>query len=400
VGVAEKGVSVMGRPCKVVVLSFVLLAMGGSAFGTEFGNIHFGRLYVHPRLGVEATYDDNIFLLGETKEDDFLFKVRPGIDLEYTREGKSGHLNYTAEIGRYADNSDYDYENHLLDGAVDLQFPGGLMVFVGDIFRKTNDRLTYEWLPLVRRDENTADVKVGYEFTDKLSFRVGYDYITLDYKDEQYSVYDRDESVVNATVFYRILNAVSLLGQVMYREIDYDQEGVRYDSDGVSGWLGVTGQLTPKMVALIKGGWQEQDYDGPREDWDGGVFSVDIIHQCTETLQLVVGGSRRAVESTYATNNYFTSTEGRVALEKQMGQKTILGVSGFYANSDYPEATPYGGGMSEREDNIWGASVKIKYNIQRWLSTTLSYTHEERDSNHDVYDYDDNRVSLGISAVF
>jgi len=42
----------------------------------------------------------------------------------------------------------------------------------------------------------------------------------------------------------------------------------------------------------------------------------------------------------------------------------------------------------------------MKYSIQTWLSTNLSYRHEERDSNQDIYDYEDNRVSLGVSAIF
>jgi len=400
----------MGRRCSAVVLSLFLLAMGRFAFGSEFGNIHFGQLYVHPRIGVEVMYDDNIFLLGKTKQDDVLFKIKPGVDFDYNRDGKSVRLNYLAEIGRYVDNTDYDYDNHMVDAAVDLQFPSGLMFFVGDVFRRTIDRLTYEEYPLVKRTENTSDVKVGYEFTDRLSFRVGYDHMILDYEDAPYkpdpsvvlhfSDFDRDMDLATGTVFYRILNAVSLLGQIEYMWIDYDQEVRRSDAEGISGWVGVTGQLTPKMTALIKGGWQERDYDGPQEDWGGGVFTIDIVHRCTETLLVSVGGSRRAVESTYDVNNYFTATEGRAGLEKQVGPKVTVSASAFYANSDYPEATLHAGHLSERSDDIWGARVGLRYDIQQWLSTSFWYTHEERNSNHDAYDYDDNRVSLGVSAVF
>ncbi|NQT81568.1 outer membrane beta-barrel protein [bacterium] len=390
----------MGKRYIAAVVSLLLLATGSLAFGTEFGNIHFGRLYVHPRIGVEATYDDNVFLLGETKEDDVLFKITPGVELDFSREGKSAHLNYLAEIGRYADQSDFNYENHSVDAGVDLQFPSGLMFSVGDLFSKTNDRMTYEWVPLVKRKQNLANVRVGYEFTDRLSFVLGYDNMILDYDDAKYSVYDRDENIGEATIFYRIFNKISLLGEFKYRAIDYDQETVRNDADGVSAQLGITGQLTPKLVALVKGGWSERDYDGPMEDWDGGVFSVDLVHHCTETLLVTLGGSRRAVESTYSTNNYFTTTEVRAGLEKALAPKISLGVSGFYANSDYPEGTLHEGGISERDDDIWGAVVALRYSIQHWLTTSLSYTHEERDSNQDRFDYEDNRVSLGVSAIF
>jgi len=389
----------MHKPCSIIAVSLLLLAVGGPAFGTEFGNIHFGRLYVHPRIGFEATYDDNVFLLGDTK-DDVLFQISPGIDLDYSREGKLVRLNYLADIGRWADISNYDYENHTVDGAVDLHFTSGLMVFVGDVFRKTNDRMTWEWLPLIERIQNVTDVKVGYEFTDRLSFRVGYGHMLLDYDDEKYSVFDRDIDIVSGTAFYRILNAVSLLGEYQYRVIDYDQETVRPDAEGMSVWLGVTGQLTRKMVAIIKGGWQERDYDGPREDWGGGVFSIDLSHQLTETLMLTVGGSRKAVESTYGDNNYFTATEVRAGLEKEIGPKATVSVSAYYANSDYPEETLEQGKLSQRDDDIWGARLGLAYKIQHWLTTSLRYTHEERDSNHDTYDYDSNRVSLGVSAVF
>ncbi len=400
-GLVEKGVSVMGRPCAVALVLLLLLAIGGLAFGSEVGNIHFGQLYVHPRIGVEATYDDNIFLLGPEEVDDVLFKVKPGVDFDFTREETSARLSYLAEIGRYVDITDYDYENHLVDAGVDLQFPSGLMIFVGDIFRITNDRLTYEWIPLVQRRQNSTDVKVGYEFNDRLSFRVAYDHQMLDYRHPDYDVYDSDSDLASGTAFYRIFQRISLLGQFQYSWIDYDQEGgVRYNSEGMSAYVGVTGQLTPKMVALVKGGWAQRDYDGPRQDYDGGVFAIDIVHHISETLMLTVGGTREAVESTYSTNNYFTTTEGRVGLEKQVGPKVSVGVSGFYANSDYPEASYDQGKWSERDDDIWGATVDLRYWIQPWLTTKLSYTHEERDSNQDSYDYGDNRVSVGVSAVF
>ncbi len=384
----------MGRPSKLVFVSLLLLAVGGSAFATEVGNIHFGQLYIHPRLGVEATYDDNIFLLGPSKEEDILFKITPGIDFEYMREGKSASLSYLAEIGRYADNTSHDYENHRVDAGVDLQFPSGLMFSVGDVFRRTNDRLTYEWIPLVERRENTTDVKVGYEFTDRLSFRVGYDHQIIDYKAPEYGVFDRDVDIASATAFYRILNAVSLLGQFEYTQINYDRHAVRTDGDGVGGWLGVTGEITPKMTVLVKGGWQQRDYEGSQQDWDGAVFSVDIVHRCTETLILTVGGSREAVESTYEANNYYASTRAKAGLEKELGPRMAASVSGFYVNNDYPESDP------GREDNVWGAKVAVRYDLQQWLSTTLSYTYQNRDSNLAAYDYEDNQVSLGVSGIF
>ena len=99
-----------------------------------------------------------------------------GVDLDFTREDKSARLNYLAEIGWYADNSGYNYDNHLVDAAVDLQFVSGLMVFVGNVFRVTNDRLTYEFIPLIERRQNSSDVKVGYEFTDRLSVQAAYDH--------------------------------------------------------------------------------------------------------------------------------------------------------------------------------------------------------------------------------
>jgi hypothetical protein len=391
----------MGRPYTVLFILPLLFAMGACAFGSEVGNIHFGQLYVHPRMGVEVTYDDNIFLLGPEKTDDVIFKVKPGVDLDFTREDKSARLNYLAEIGWYADNSEYNYDNHLVDAAVDLQFVSGLMVSVGDVFRITNDRLTYEFIPLIERRQNSTDVKVGYEFTDRLSFRAGYDHLMLDYRNPDYQMYDRDEDLVSGTAFYRIFQRISLLGELQYRWINYSHDiGSRFDGQGLSAFLGVTGQLTPKMVALIKGGWQQRDYKGPRRDFDGGVFSIDIVHRCTETLLLTIGGTREAVESTFSTNNYFAYTEGRVGLEKQIGPKVSVDLSGFYANSDYPEVTSDRGTLSERNDDIWGGTVGAKYRIQPWLTTRLWYTYEKRNSNQNTYDYEDNRVSLGVSAIF
>ena len=391
----------MGRPYVVPLALLLICAAGSTAFGSEIGNIHFGQLFVHPRMGVEVTYDDNIFLLGTEKVDDVIFKVQPGVDLDFTREDKSVRLNYLAEFGWYADNSDYDYDNHRAEAAVDLQFVSGLMIFVGDVFRITNDRLTYEFIPLIERRQNTSDVKVGYEVNDRLSFRASYDHTMIDYQNREYEVYDRDEDIVDGTAFYRIFQRISLLGEVEYRWINYDREGtIRSDGEGISAYLGITGQITPKMIALVKGGYQQRDYDGPREDFDGLSFGIDIVHRCTETLMVNVGASREAVESTFSSNNYFTSTQARAGLEKLIGPKISVDLSGFYANSDYPEATFDSGVLSERDDDIWGVTVGAKYRIQPWLTTRLWYTHEERNSTQDTYDYEDNRVSLGVTAVF
>ncbi|MFP4446871.1 MAG: outer membrane beta-barrel protein, partial [Desulfosudaceae bacterium] len=47
-----------------------------------------------------------------------------------------------------------------------------------------------------------------------------------------------------------------------------------------------------------------------------------------------------------------------------------------------------------REDTEYNVSPALKYDVNKWLSFDLSYIYTKRDSNYEVYDYDDNTVFL------
>ena len=130
-----------------VLMAVLVLLMAMPCGATEIeapksANIQIGALQVHPSVSIGETYSDNIYQSynARDKESDFITTVSPGINLLLPMRDHSLQLGYKADMYRYADFSENNYVNQTASGALNFDFPGGLLFSVSDTFKDMTNR--------------------------------------------------------------------------------------------------------------------------------------------------------------------------------------------------------------------------------------------------------------------
>ena len=71
---------------------------------------------------------------------------------------------------------------------------------------------------------------------ERYTLDVNFRWFMVDYKDDpQFDQFDRDDYTIAGTLFYRVLPKTSVLGEVDYNMVRYDEPAVAADRDS-DGW--------------------------------------------------------------------------------------------------------------------------------------------------------------------
>jgi len=382
-------------------VGLALLATLAWADSASAQGLALGPFRVLPSLEFSIEYDDNILLTKDDKLDDIIFHIIPGISQELPSRKYAIRLGYQADVLRYADNTDLDTVHHqaLADARVNFNF--GLGLRLTDRFLITDDFAGFpvpELTERVERWENTLDVGADYTVRERYTFDINYRWFMVDYKDDpDFDQFDRDDHTIAGTFFYRVLPKTSVLGEVNYNIVRYDEPAVAADRDS-NAWrflVGVKGDLTAKTSVLLRIGWEWRDYDN-RQDWDGLVAEGSIIWKYREPSQVRIFGGRANVESLFEGTNYYVSSFGGVEVSHFLSDRVILRVRGLGGVNQYPEDPTLGVGSADRTDHFIEAGASVKYQMRRWLAFELGYNFLWLNSNFDEFDYTDNRVKASV----
>jgi hypothetical protein len=364
--------------------------------------LQLGPFRLLPSLELSMEYDDNILLTKDNTIDDLIWHITPGIVLELPSRKYAIRLGYQADILRYMDNTDLDTVHHNALADARVTFSGGLGLRLTDRFLYTDEFAGFpvpELTQRVDRLENTLDVGADYTVRERYTFDVNYRWFLVDYQDPDFDQFDRDDHTIGGTFFYRVFPKTSVLGELQYNIVRYDEPAVAADRDSDS-WrflVGVKGDITAKTTILLKIGWEWKDYDNQaREDWDGVIAEANVIWKYREPSEVRLFGGRANVESLFEGTNYYVSTYVGAEVRHFLSERLVLRVRGLGGVNNYPEEVTVGTQTGEREDVFIEAGVALKYQMRRWVAFEIAYGFLKLDSNFSEFDYTDNRVKLSV----
>jgi len=396
------------RRAAVTSAGIVLLGLvaGFAKPAAAQGNIQLGPFRILTSLELSGEYDDNILLTNTDKISDFIWIISPGILLEIPGKTYSVRLGYRADILEYTDNSQLDTVHHNVLADAQYNFPWNLSLRLSDRFIITDDFAGFpvpELTQLVTRDENTLDVGAQYTLRERYSFDLNFRWFLVDYQDSEFDNLDRQDYTISGTFFYRFLPKTSVLGEVDYVWVRYDQpaSASARDSDGWRFWLGLKGDVTAKTTLLVKAGWEWKDYTNPiQRDWDGLIVEGSIIWKYREPSEIRVFGGRANVESTFEGQPYYVSNYGGVEVRHFLSERLVLRVSGLGGVNNYPYDTVTATQIAKRSDVFFEAGVSLKYQMKKWLAFEVGYNFLDLNSNFDEFDYTDNRIKASIILTY
>ncbi|MFH1776615.1 MAG: outer membrane beta-barrel protein [Candidatus Omnitrophota bacterium] len=369
------------------------------------GNIHLSTLEIHPFASVEQKYDDNIFLEPSNYEnDDWITTTTLGVGLEMPivpqrEDDFNFKAKYAADIIEFWDETKQSRVDHTVSANADFDFANDFTLKLGDNYRKTADPPNSELTALEKREKNTGQVMLGYAEGGELSFELGYKHILDDYN--TLNNLDKTEQVITAIVYYQIFPKTSVFGEYNNGKINYDLNTTNSDSKYNQGFLGLKGEIAPKLTGLAKIGYKDANYnDASKKDFTGLTTWLNLTYNLMERSTLNIYGENSSTESTYSTNSYFNSNKIGVRFDHELYLRLFLAAGGAYELNKYPVATTVNSVTAKREDDILSFSISLRYEIKEWASIQAGYEYKERDSNFTAFDYKDNKISAKAALTF
>ncbi len=358
-----------------------------------------GNLKIVPSVEYKQQWDSNIFLDSNKEKSDFISILTPGIaaELGFGAQGKhKARVNYKVDLGMFANHNDQNYGNHDLFGEVALDLNTYAFV-VNDDFKFTSSRAGTDLDTRNLRKDNTINAIWSANF-NKLSFDIGYTNFIRHYLSDTLKGQNRFENSIWTTGYVQIAPKTQFLLEYKYKNIQYPAKVATGRSGNANSVLaGVKGQLTSKVVGIIKAGGKYQDYK------NGQHFLTPTVHTSlsydpTDRINILFAYKREGLESTYTDSNYYLSDHFTTDLNYDLGNNFTGKVMGEYEHDAYPKRAP--GEAKKRTDDIWGVGCGLDYKVKEWGVIGAGYRFKQRESTIDDRQYDDHLFTIDIQVAF
>jgi hypothetical protein len=384
----------------VVVSSLLLvLSAAGPARALDLGEWLPG-LKLSPFFTQRVEYETNVFQVPSGSQDDVVFKMIPGFVADYSFGPHSISAGYRAEILKWLDLTSEDTVHHIGVAQLRLDFPR-LLVNVRDDFTRTSDPPNSELVGRILSNTNVLAPEAEYRLSPRFSLGANYAWTHVSFDDRAVGEdLDRDEHLIGASVFYKVLPKADL--RLSY---DYGIKRFRFQSDrDVSRHLllvAVRGDITSKLSSTFRIGVERRDPDSSfQPGYTGLIMGGDWIYRPTDRTMLTLTTDRSVNESTFGDVPYYVTTSMAVGVQQQLWRKVTVSAKGTVGRNEYPNKQTLLGKTDWRDDFFYAYGVGADYEIQPWISVGVEYTHTARRSNFDTFDFSDDKFTVKASLQF
>jgi len=369
-----------------------------------------GNIRIHGAFKGSEELENNIYLAPSKEKFDAITMLKPSFGIEIPQAKNMISADYEGAIYLYGRFPSQDHIDHQARGLVELNLTD-YKIKMNEIFRDYTDRSADENSRRIARTVNNFRASVGAEF-DKFGFELGYRNLLeiygssddLVYQQISYGDRDRFTNIVDLTGSYRFMPKTSVFLEGDIGVINYYNSSIPPGSIFVDIYLGLKGRPTNKILINLKGGIRYQDYDNSNVYADKSYFGpiarggLDYLATKDDTLNISL--EKGVYESLYANMNYYDANILSLKYTHKFNEKTLVSAYGSYQINLYPSAANEGGVIDKRYDNIYNFGCLGRYDIRKWLSAELKYDFTRKDSRFGIYDYTDNKVSLGGTGGF
>ena len=383
---------------RAVIIAAILAMTAFPGTALAVGNIHFGKLEIHPYVSLQEIFSDNIYYTPLDQKRDRINVIMPGVNMTFPFSVHSLEAEYFANLRRYDQYQGENTTDHHAKGLMDLKFGSKLALALSDEFNKGHEPRSSSATGFVETFRtNEAKGSAIYQLVGRS--KVQLDYSTTTYNFLQSNFRDRDEQLAAGYVYYRFLPKTSAFIEYDHRSIDFVPTTTTLDSTMDSVLLGITWEATAKSKGTIKVGRTQKDFkDEANRDFSLWEFFADIRHTMSEATSVTLAGRRKLNETNLQGTEYFITT-GFSAEVKHAFDTQLSGLVRFsYGRDDYSNALPP---MTEtRVDRALLEGIGVRYLVKEWFELGADYSYHSRNSNIDANDYREHNAVLSVNLAF
>jgi hypothetical protein len=402
------------------------------------------RTTLTPRISIQEQYDDNIDLKPDSEDSDWITTVSPGFLLELQSQKTTLELDYEAGFAFYAKDSARDTNRHRARFLWGQDLSPYLSLRVADTFSRSEDPITISEegrvVDIASEREvqyrNRGEARLDWQFgpEDLLSF--GYRHLLLNSNADGTEDSRANEGLVDlATWFvpqfgigltssfsrwefqqpsgftdiptedfyqyqaglttnYRWRPTSLIFARYSILGIDFDNETSAISDDYLvhQSTLGLSLRFSPNTELGAEVGYFRQDIENGNGE-DGFVLNANFNTRGQRTSLRIWSNTGYNLDYGSSDNQGFSKSSSNSAnISYQLTDDFNVFASARYRWQDFTEI--------DRSEHTYGGSAGLAFGFWRWLTLSLEGAHLRRDSNDAARDFDDNRVTLRITAAY
>lgn len=397
----------MNNRTLVSVLSTPVLFLSSSVFSAiEPAVYDMGPVGIIPTLSLQTAYDDNIFSSSASEVGSQKTIISPNVQIIAEDGFNAYRVGYTINQGIYKSSSADNYTDHKLNLDAHLEFDARNTLDLNATYAKNHEE---RGTGISESGSAAAGLDTPLEYdTKSISFSYAYGadnaagklVFSGKYGDKEYQNFrsitderDNEETTLGAVFYYRVQPKTSLLFEVRNQNLNYKIDpAVSLDSETRRYYVGATWEGTAKTTGTIKLGQVNKDFkSASRADFSGSSWEAALKWEPLTYSSLDFATSQSEKESSGA-GDFIDSKAIRITWSHDWNDKMQTTLSSGYTADDYKGTT---GG---RKDDITDASIKLNYDMRRWLSFGIGYSYQDTESNTANIPYSRNVYLVSVSG--
>jgi len=353
-----------------------------------------GGFTLHASVGLNATYNTNVYAAETNEQEDLIFTLTPRAQLQSNWSRHALSFDAGAAIDRYSDTTDEDAETYYfgalgrLDVGSNTQI-SGVARYAQEVEPRTSpDALTLaEPVEYTRRELGvTAEHRFNRVRLRGTFANYEYDYDDAGGIDQDFR--DMEENRLTGRVEVAVTPRVGWIFEATTDEREYSNAPL-LNSDGVTYLTGINVNLTDLLRGEITFGQFQRDYDSGL-DVEGTAIAANLEWYVTRLTTLSFFAGQTGEESGAFAAVPYTATNYGARVDHEIQRNIILTAGVALGDRDYE--------IIDRSDEFFSADAGVEYIMNRRVSFNVQYRHEELESSgvNRYRDFDQDVISAGV----
>ena len=394
------------KQIRLFIVAACLLALAAPAFAES--PIHLNNRL---RLG----YDDNVYQAGEataadgstvTHDETDSFRIIEELEMLVNLNLQRTYLGlrYRPSFIWYSERDDDDTD-FLHD--VDLNFvqkiTPALVLSISDTLRASQlPELQDENYVVRAKDDNyynSALATLSYNVRPETRLDLSGRYILLRYTEDANENDNYYSAVGGLTLRQQLASRTTLMGDLRYQTVVYDEaeEAYNRDANSMFGGLGVEQTFNPKLLGSLRAGVEQRMYDNDAADDNTQPYGeLSMTFLPTPATRITTAASYSIYESDIATYLSQNRTYLSLSFAHDFTTKLNFYLSGAYSLNQYEADYALETGAVDADETSFLLSARLAYRINRinWLEVGYQFIKLDSDLvNRESYDR--NRFDIG-----
>lgn len=351
---------------------------------------------------VKGSWNSNIYS-SDKKVDDYILTLKAGAEAAYGRNSNfKANVKFYELFQRYLGNAvnNTQLANVFANVSYTEERWNVAANFSYQQFSSSSDDLIASGLSgeltegLVNYDKINAGIKGAYNFTDKLSANLGFNWERVTYGNYTNQYSDRDVYSLPVSLFYSVTEKIQAGLTYQYRYTEYEggsvSSALNYGNETTDHYAGVTvrGEIAPKLSTEIFLGYTHRDMGGVvtgGSDSDSTfAFSARFDYLATEKLRTYVKASRDMGNGASRQTSVNTGVE--IGANYAFSDKISSFASARYFYSDYKN--------QNRNDDNYMLSLGTTWKPIQNTYVTAAYRYLDNSSNNQNSSYMGHLISI------